>query len=33
MNADSEDLKYKKLTERIIKNFYRVYNKFGYGFS
>jgi len=32
MNADSEDLKHKKLTERIIKIFYRAYNKLSYGF-
>ena len=32
MNTDSQDLKYKALTEKIIKIFYRVYNKLGYGF-
>ena len=32
MNADYKDFKYKELTERIIKVFYRVYNKLGYGF-
>ena len=32
MNADSKDIKYKALTEKIIKIFYRVYNKLGYGF-
>ncbi len=32
MNADFEDFKYKELTEMIIKVFYRVYNKLGYGF-
>jgi GxxExxY protein len=32
MNADYQDFKYKELTERIIKIFYRVYNKLGYGF-
>jgi len=32
MNADSQDLKYKELTEKIIEIFYRVYNKLGYGF-
>jgi len=32
MNADSQDFKYKELTEKIIKIFYRVYNKLGYGF-
>lgn len=32
MNADCQDFKYKKLTEEIIKIFYRVYNKLGYGF-
>jgi len=32
MNTDSQDLKCKALTEKIIKIFYRVYNKLGYGF-
>lgn len=32
MNADYQDYKYKELTERIIKIFYKVYNKLGYGF-
>ncbi len=32
MNADYQDFKHKKLTEEIIKIFYRVYNKLGYGF-
>ncbi len=32
MNADCQDFKYKGLTEKIIKIFYRVYNKLGYGF-
>jgi hypothetical protein len=32
MNADYQDFKHKELTERIIKAFYRVYNKLGYGF-
>jgi GxxExxY protein len=32
MNADFQDFKYKELTERTIKLFYRVYNKLGYGF-
>ena len=32
MNADSQDFKYKELTEKIISIFYRVYNKLGYGF-
>ena len=32
MNADYRDFKYKELTEEIIKIFYRVYNKLGYGF-
>ncbi|MCD6456792.1 MAG: GxxExxY protein [Methanophagales archaeon] len=32
MNADNQDFKYKELTEEIIKIFYRVYNKLGYGF-
>lgn len=32
MNTDNQDIKYKELTEKIIKIFYRVYNKLGYGF-
>ena len=32
MNADYQDFKHKELTENIIKIFYRVYNKLGYGF-
>ena len=32
MNADNQDFKYKELTEEIIRVFYRVYNKLGYGF-
>ena len=32
MNTDHRDIKYKKLTEKIIKIFYKVYNKLGYGF-
>lgn len=32
MNTDNQDIKYKKLTEKIIKIFYRVYNKLGYCF-
>ena len=32
MNADFQDYKHKELTEKIIKIFYKVYNKFGYGF-
>ncbi len=32
MNTDYKDFKYKELTEKIIKVFYRVYNKLGYGF-
>ena len=32
MNTDHQDIKYKKLTEKIIKIFYKVYNKLGYGF-
>lgn len=32
MSADFQDFKYNELTEKIIKNFYRVYNKLGYGF-
>ena len=32
MNTDYQDSKYKALTEKIIKIFYKVYNKLGYGF-
>ena len=32
MDADFQDFKHKELTERIIRIFYRVYNKLGYGF-
>jgi len=32
MNTNLQDIKYKKLTEKIIKIFYKVYNKLGYGF-
>jgi len=32
MNADYQDFKCKELTDRIIKIFYKVYNKLGYGF-
>ena len=32
MNTDYQDIKHKELTEKIIKIFYRVYNKLGYGF-
>ncbi len=32
MNADNQDFKYKELTEELIRIFYRVYNKLGYGF-
>jgi len=32
MNADNQDFRYKELTEEIIRIFYRVYNKLGYGF-
>ena len=32
MNTDFQDNKHKALTEKIIKIFYRVYNKLGYGF-
>lgn len=32
MNADYHDYKYKELTEKIIRIFYKVYNKLGYGF-
>ena len=32
MNTDCKDIKYKSLTEKIIRIFYRVYNHLGYGF-
>ncbi len=32
MNADFQDFKYKDLSEKVIKIFYKVYNKLGYGF-
>jgi GxxExxY protein len=32
MNTDHQDIKYKSLTEKIIKIYYKVYNKLGYGF-
>ena len=32
MDTENQDTKYKELTEKIIKIFYRVYNKLGYGF-
>jgi GxxExxY protein len=32
MDTDFHDLKHKELTEKIIKIFYKVYNKLGYGF-
>ena len=32
MNTDFQDIKYKELTEKIIKIFYKVYNTLGYGF-
>jgi len=32
MNTDLQDIKFKELTEKIIKIFYKVYNKLGYGF-
>jgi hypothetical protein len=32
VNTDFQDSKYKGLTEKIIKIFYRVYNRLGYGF-
>ncbi len=32
IKADYHDFKHKELTEKIIKIFYRVYNKLGYGF-
>lgn len=32
MNADQDNFKHKELTDKIIKAFYTVYNKLGYGF-
>ncbi len=32
MNTDCQDIKYKALTEKIIKIFYKIYNTLGYGF-
>ena len=32
MDTDYNDFKYKELTEKIIKIFYKVYNNLGYGF-
>ena len=32
MNTDCQDIKHKTYTENIIKIFYKVYNKLGYGF-
>ena len=32
MNTDKKSIKYDKLTENIIRIFYKVYNKLGYGF-
>ncbi|MBW1701687.1 MAG: GxxExxY protein [Deltaproteobacteria bacterium] len=32
MDADYQDYKHRELTEKIIKIFYRVYNRLGYGF-
>jgi GxxExxY protein len=32
MNTDYQDIKYKALTEKIIRIFYKVYNTLGYGF-
>ncbi len=32
MNTDYQDIKHKTYTEKIIKVFYKVYNKLGYGF-
>jgi GxxExxY protein len=32
MNAEKSDFKHQELTEKIIKLFYKVYNKLGYGF-
>jgi GxxExxY protein len=32
MNADYQDFKYRELSDRVIKIFYKVYNNLGYGF-
>jgi len=32
MNTEEQETKYKELTENIIKIFYRMYSKLGYGF-
>ena len=32
MNADYQEFKYKEITEKIIRVFYKVYNILGYGF-
>jgi GxxExxY protein len=32
VNADCQDFEYKELTEKIIRIFYRVYNRLGDGF-
>lgn len=32
MNTDYQDFKYKELTDKIIKIFYKVYGSLGYGF-
>jgi len=32
MNAEKSDFKHQEVTEKIIKLFYKVYNKLGYGF-
>lgn len=32
MSQDYQDVKYKELSEKIIKVFYKVYNQLGYGF-
>ena len=32
MKTDYQDIKYKTLTEKVIKIFYKVYNTLGYGF-
>ena len=32
MNTDFQDIKHKDLTEKIIRVFYEVYNRLGYGF-
>jgi GxxExxY protein len=32
IKGDSQDLKYKELTEKILEIYFRVYNRLGYGF-